>query len=41
MTLKRQSLNNFILKRRGLLKILAVVAITVACKAEATKSNCN
>jgi hypothetical protein len=41
MTLGRQSLSDFILGGRGLLRTLAVAAVVVACKAEAAKPNCN
>ena len=39
--LKRWNLSNFILKERGSLKILAIVAIAVAYKAKAAKPSCN
>jgi len=38
---ERQGLSNFILGGRGLLRILAIVAIVVAYKAKAAKPNCN
>ena len=37
----RQNLSDFILGERGLLKILAVIAITVVYKVKAAKFNCN
>ena len=39
--LRRWSLSDFILGGRGLLRLLAIAAVAVACKAEAAKPNYN
>ena len=39
--LKRQNLSNFILKGRGLLKILTVITIIIVYKAKAVKLSYN
>jgi len=39
--LRRQSLSDFILGGRGLLRLLAIAAIAVACKAEGGEPNYN
>jgi hypothetical protein len=41
MTPGRRSLSNFILGGRGLLRILAIVAVVVAYKAKVAKPNYN